>query len=150
MAIRPRIPWHPLSLVVQLTNLRRVWPALDCAVQRGLLRATGWVTPSPLTQPYRIELKYRLDDDPKVWVREPRIVPERAANDPVPHVYDRTTEPRPCLFYPNEREWRSDKLLAMTVVPWLLVWLSFYEVWLATGRWMGEGVDHGSEKRSYA
>jgi hypothetical protein len=25
-------------------------------------------------------------------------------------------------------------------VPWLLLWLSFYELWLITGEWHGGGV----------
>ncbi len=90
-----------------------------------------------------MRLTYRIGDPPKVWVCEPRIVAFRGPNEPVPHVYDRDHDPRPCLYYPNDREWRSDKLLATTVLPWLLLWLAFYEVWLATGVWLGEGVQDG-------
>jgi hypothetical protein len=143
---RPRISWPRLPLAVQLGQLRHVWPELVARVHRGSLRAEGWVRPNSLCESYRIQLVYTPPASPKVWVREPRIVAERAPGDRVPHVYDRFTDPRPCLFYPNEREWRSDKLIAHTILPWLLLWLAFYEVWLVTGIWKGGGVEHGPVK----
>ncbi len=148
MASRPRVPWFPLSLAVQLANLRGMWPDFEGSVRRGVLIARGVVQPSPLAQKYRIQLAYKIEDQPTVRIFEPRIIAFRA-NQPVPHVYDRNTEPRPCLYYPNGREWRSDRLLATTVLPWLLLWLSFYEVWLATGVWLGDGVKHGAVTRAH-
>ncbi|MGH8092034.1 MAG: hypothetical protein ACREIF_00990 [Chthoniobacterales bacterium] len=32
--------------------------------------------------------------------------------------------------------------LADTIVPWTSRWLYFYEIWLATGEWMGGGIPH--------
>ena len=49
---------------------------------------------------------------------------------------------RPCLFYPAGREWRSDMKIATSIVPWLSLWLYYYEVWLATGEWEGGGISH--------
>jgi hypothetical protein len=37
-------------------------------------------------------------------------------------------------------------LLATSIVPWLLAWLIDYELWLATGEWLGGGMPHGSTK----
>ena len=37
---------------------------------------------------------------------------------------------------------RSDMTIATTIVPWLSLWLYYYEIWLATGSWQGGGVDH--------
>lgn len=143
MGSRGHISRPPIPLAVQLAHLQRYWPGLQPSIIRSLLTAEGWVVPSPLARSYRISLSYRLDEHPKVWVKEPRIVPFRTAKEPVPHVYSRASDPRPCLYYPNGREWHPGKVLASTVLPWLLVWLTFYEVWLATGAWLGEGVDHG-------
>ena len=30
--------------------------------------------------------------------------------------------------------------LATTIVPWCSEWLFYYELWLATGEWLGGGV----------
>jgi len=150
MAGDRRVSWRPLPLAVQLGHLRHMWPDIKAVVHRGLLTAEGWVTPNVLAQPYRVSLNYRVGEAPKLWVREPQIVAYRSPGEPVPHVYDRAEDLRPCLYYPISQEWRSDKPLAMTILPWLLLWLSFYEIWLATGSWLGEGVEHGSNKRQSA
>ncbi len=34
-------------------------------------------------------------------------------------------------------------LVAYTIVPWLMEWLVYYEVWLITGQWEGGGIPHG-------
>jgi hypothetical protein len=39
--------------------------------------------------------------------------------------------------YPGEC--KHDRLLAITVVPWISEWLIYYELWLVTGRWLGGG-----------
>jgi hypothetical protein len=30
--------------------------------------------------------------------------------------------------------------IALTIIPWLLEWLVYYEAWLVTGEWLGGGV----------
>ncbi|MFG1635413.1 hypothetical protein ACGFKX_11315 [Pseudonocardia alni] len=47
----------------------------------------------------------------------------------------------PCLYYGDE--WNDTKLLASTILPWASEWLQFYELWHATGVWLGGGVPHG-------
>jgi hypothetical protein len=37
-------------------------------------------------------------------------------------------------------------LVATTIMPWLLLWLTFYELWLATGVWLGGGTVHSPRK----
>jgi hypothetical protein len=32
--------------------------------------------------------------------------------------------------------------VADTTVPWTALWLYHYEVWHATGEWLGGGIDH--------
>ena len=60
-----------------------------------------------------------------------------------PHTYG---PDQPCLFYPNSASWRSDMRLADKIVPWLSLWLAFYEMWRATGDWYGGGITHGELK----
>ena len=60
------------------------------------------------------------------------------ADDPViPHVYP---GPRPCPYLPGSGEWSLDQFVADTIVPWTSLWLYHYEVWHATGEWLGGGV----------
>jgi hypothetical protein len=36
-------------------------------------------------------------------------------------------------------EFNSTCLSAVTIIPWTIEWLFFYETWLATGEWHGGG-----------
>jgi hypothetical protein len=33
--------------------------------------------------------------------------------------------------------------ISASVVGWLAHWLHYYEIWYATGEWLGGGIDHG-------
>ncbi|MDY0295864.1 MAG: hypothetical protein RB296_00975 [Acidobacteriota bacterium] len=37
-------------------------------------------------------------------------------------------------------------IIAKTIVPWASEWLIFYELWLATGEWLGGGIHAGTYK----
>lgn len=52
----------------------------------------------------------------------------------LPHVYpDRSL----CLHLAGEGH--QDLLATHTIIPWTLDWLFYYELWLATGTWYGDG-----------
>lgn len=48
-----------------------------------------------------------------------------------------------CLFNPTKGDWNSRMRIDSTILPWATLWLYFYEVWHATGAWLGGG-DHPS------
>jgi hypothetical protein len=146
MANSRRIPRRPVSLALQLAHLGQRWPGLRFQIRLGVLTGEGLVSPNPLSMPYLVGLTYALGSAPRVFVKEPAIQAFRG-EDLVPHVYDPTTAPRPCLYYPDGREWHDGMLLATTIMPWLLLWLTFYELWLATGVWLGSGTVHGPGKK---
>jgi hypothetical protein len=99
------------------------------------LVAEGDVTPSPLAETYRVRVEYAADDWPKVWVKSPALVP-REPGGRIPHMYG---QERLCLFYTRSDEWSGDMYVADTVVPWAAEWLHYYELWHATGDWLGGG-----------
>ena len=140
-----------LSLPVQQGKLRAIWPQLSTSVARGALVVEGVVRPSPVTREYRIRLSYVPGRRPRVEVLSPRLARRAEAPDvPIPHTYDYTIvgEERPCVYYPFSREWTPAMPLATTIMPWLLAWLVDYELWLATGEWMGGGMPHGSREKA--
>ena len=75
----------------------------------------------------------------------------RTPDEPIPHTFegDQPDTDDPCLYLPGSGEWSSDKKLALTFVPWLSLWLFFYESWLVTGEWQGGGV-HPAEAPQFA
>jgi hypothetical protein len=140
---RPPTP-APLNLGLQAAALKRDYPEGDTVLSRGqLLTWKGSLRPTEVSADYEVLLAYqpRLCHDPFVYVVSPRLRAWRG--DPLPHVYQHN---RLCLYLDDE--WTPTKPLADTFLPWAANWLFFYEVWVATGDWLGEGEHPGSRSRS--
>lgn len=90
-----------------------------------------------------VRIEYAVGCAPQAYVESPPLT-GRADRTSIPHTYpaDEQHVLRPCLYFPDDGDWRPHRLLSTTIVPWLLEWLVFYDVWLATGEWLGGGVEH--------
>lgn len=141
-----------LSIAQQTALLKAEWPSLDVARQRDALEAKGILQPTPISAEYTVSITYRIGGTPKVYVHDPPLArrPE-APLDPVPHVYPWRdgTEGHPCLYRPWSNEWNAGKPISRTIVPWLLTWLANYEIWRATGKWLGGGAHLQGTKAEY-
>jgi hypothetical protein len=123
----------PLSLATQHGHLRRRYPNSRVVRGRERLVWSGELTPAEYSASYEVLLDHQIGKFPLVYVARPRLrVVEGKA---LPHVYSLNTL---CLFLGN-REWHESIPIADTLVPWASEWLLFYELWLATGEWLGEG-----------
>lgn len=121
--------------------MRLRWNQFQCRLEgRHRLVCEGSLQPEPTAQRYRVRITLDAGRLPQVRVLDP-MLKRRADDEAIPHTYDEKTNPRPCLFYPNQ--WHSSMRLSDTIVPWLLEWLLFYELWHVTGDWEGGGIDHG-------
>src|SRR4051812_40360298 len=116
-----------LPLSEQALWLRLHWD-FDSTIRKGRLISRGVVRPSPLSASYKVRIEYVLRTRPHVYVVDPPL--EKRDGLRAEHLWG---DDEPCLYLPNAGEWHSTKLLATTIVPWLLLWLSFYELWLITG-----------------
>lgn len=127
-----------LSVNEQYAYMRRICPDFTCKVQNGgRFSCKGTVQPFPFTKKYKVRITYKVGESPKIQVDSPPLR-RRQPDEPIPHTYE---GPRPCLFLPSDQsEWSGEKILAETIVPWLGLWLFYYETWLATGEWHGGGV----------
>jgi len=114
---------------------------LELKPQVGLWQ--GLVQPTPLSDIYTIRIRYEKYKGPQVLVIKPALR-LREGSVSIPHTY---VGNRLCLYYPDYDEWSSDKYLAETIVPWISLWLFYYETWLATGQWLGGGVKHSGDKK---
>lgn len=133
------------TLAEQCFAVARAWPQLRCTYvgrgPRARLVCRGELRPSPLSRTYCVRVEYRLGAPPRAFVDNPRL--ESRPDAAIPHTYPSSGGATvPCLYYPPDGDWADDRLLAHTIVPWLLEWLVFYEVWLTTGTWHGGGVEH--------
>lgn len=122
------------TFALQAFALRQLVPTGTARLGGGRLTWIGQVRPAPECADYvlRIDVRQRLV--PTVRVLSPALKPN---NDGLlPHVYGDGT-----LCVNEADEWHSTMLLAQTLLPWACEWLIFYELWLATNIWYGDGPD---------
>ncbi len=127
-----------LTVVQQAYALRALYPESQGTVRRGVLDWTGVLVPTPVSVSYTINVIYRKGWGPKTYVLTPTL--ELFPGKQLPHVYSHE-EQRLCLYYPRSgEEWNESMSIASTIVPWASEWLLFYELWFATGDWLGGGI----------
>jgi hypothetical protein len=127
---------RPLSIYEQAAYMKCFHPGFTCRVKRGQLMCHGVVQPTPLHHRYHVRIMYRVGKPPRAWIEEPHLR-RRHPDERIPHTY---SDDCPCLYLPGTGEWSPAKKLALTVVPWLSLWLLYYESWLVTGVWQGGGI----------
>lgn len=130
---------QPLSLVQQLQRLRATSLSTGSGnLRRGKLLWDFEARPTPLSRTYKVQIRYRCGGSPDAYVLEPHL-PTLAGGRRLPHVFQQDP-PRLCLYLPRNGEWSSSMRIAETIVPWSILWLYFFEDWLATDQWSGGGV----------
>lgn len=143
-------PRPPLTLAQQLLHLRRN-PICNGVgdVAGGRLVWCFEARPTALSRSYSIRLEMVPGKPPTVTVESPDLN-GLAGEHPIPHVYSQDPVTL-CLYLPNTGEWRPSLRLDMTVVPWVYLWLYFFEDWLITKEWAGGGVhpEAGTQPRRY-
>lgn len=95
------------------------------------------VRPTSISREYRLRITYARNGAPMVFVLKPDL-PELANNRSLPHVYSEQPT-RLCLYLPGAQEWSDGQLIARTILPWAILWLYYFEHWLATDQWEGGG-----------
>lgn len=94
---------------------------------------TGTVVPCGLGRTYEVRIAYTFRRRPKVWVVTPRVSRFEDGKK-VPHTF-----PDGSICLHLHEEWKPLMPIALTIVPWLSLWLYHYEVWQATDEWLGGG-----------
>lgn len=123
-----------LGIHEQRVRLRREWPSFESEIRDGRLIGRGDISPGPMMDQYRVRLEYKVGSSPKVFVEQPQLH-RRTPTERIPHTYPGD---RPCVFDPLGADWSPDQSIGR-MVDWLLLWLAYYELWLATGVWKGGG-----------
>ena len=101
----------------------------------------GTLRPTELSAEYRVRITYiPTKARPRVDVLHPRLI-TREEGVPIPHTF---TTDRICLHLNSE--WNAGMYIHETIVPWTSLWLYYYEIWHATGEWLGGGHEPGTRK----
>lgn len=130
----------PVNIAVQHGNLKSLTPDAKISMHNNVLVWSDFLQPTALSRVYNVKIVYKFRFNPDVYVITPKLefFPDSTA---LPHVYS-TEMQWLCLYYRRAREWKSNMLLSKTIIPWTIEWLYFYELWLATGKWLGGGNEH--------
>jgi hypothetical protein len=134
-----------LSLTRQQSDLLRTYPTSLCSVHYNTLHWQGNLQPSPLSKSYEVEMIYQISFPPKIYVIGNNL---KKLDDPhFPHkyqVFKEENKARICLD--RYHVFNKSKYLTLTIIPWTIEWLYFYEIWLATGEWCGGGEHPANNK----
>jgi hypothetical protein len=96
----------------------------------------GWSRPTLRSVIYRYEMTYVLSERPAIKIVDP-VLEKFEGADKLPHVHEGDEL---CLFYPFYHEFTHRELLTDTVIPWIALWIYYYEKWVVSGKWLGGGV----------
>lgn len=120
-----------------------MWPMLHAShLKNGQLVWVGELQSTPGGNSYLIRIEYQPPGHPKVYLLRPKLVLTSKGQD-FNHVYK---DGRLCLYDSRVNEWTHEMGIARSIVPWTILWLFFYEVWLQTGKWCGEEAVHSVDK----
>jgi hypothetical protein len=127
-------PLRILGVRKQAMFLTARLPTFDSRVVGNSLVAIGKLQPSSLSETYTVRVSYQVGQNPRVEVLSPELQPR--GDEKIPHMYG---QKRLCLYEPGLGYWTGEQQLADTIIPWASLWLFYYEIWHATGEWMGGG-----------
>jgi len=100
----------------------------------------GTLQPMPMSDIYKVCMSFELSEPPRVVVVDPPL--RKRGGEAIPHLY---ADGHLCLYTPGG--WSSRDYIASTIVPWTATWLFYYEMWHATGEWLGEGEHPANKSR---
>lgn len=134
---------NKINLGNQVLGMEKYFPNFECSFKKGVVIWIGTISPTPISELYKIKIKYALNISPEVSVISPDLV-EGPEGERITHTYPKK---RPCLYFPQKREWNKNMLIADTILPWISLWLYHYEKWHATGQWLGGGIHPQRNKK---
>jgi hypothetical protein len=127
-----------LTAMEQYLDFKRSLPEWYAQSTPSGFTAKAVIQPTPLSDCYTVRISYRHNTSPIINVLNNKLKP-REAKGKIKHTYN---DGSLCLYYPKAREWTEKDLISQTIVPWISVWLYYYEIWFVTGKWLGGGIEH--------
>lgn len=82
--------------------------------------------------------------NPYAFVLSPSLNDLKQNNDSIPHLYDQKRY-KLCLHYPHTNDFDENIEIGQQYIPWIKLWLFYFEMWLTNGVWKGGGVEPGDE-----
>ena len=141
----------PLSLRTQKFLLGQGFGDGRCTIRGDRLVWESRIQPTAISYSYSIRITHELYALPQIFLLSPNpqemadaVIPGRK----IPHVYSYDHPIRLCVYHSKKREWKNTMPLVATVIPWTVMWLSFFEDWVSTDVWSGGGEHPEPERQS--
>ncbi len=115
--------------------LKAMLPTNHSRVVRHTMHWIGQLEPLPICDTYTIQIDYTTGLRPLVKVLSPKLMLAPSARL-IPHMFDQEFL---CLFRLRNRHWDPAVAFNRNIIPWISMWLYYYEIWLASGDWLGGG-----------
>jgi hypothetical protein len=139
MGAKQFIPKHRLNpahlLRLEMALLKKHYGFLTAKLTGGVLYVYGYFKPTEHSPTYYYKLIYDPKKEPRVYATDPQI----AYNEDI-HMY--SDDLRLCLYYPRDYSWRESSHLFDTIIPWTHKWFLYYEIYLISGKWEYQFVEH--------
>jgi len=132
-----------LTISEQLREIKFSYPKFNSRFRINEIIIEGDARPTPRSLNYSFKLEYSIKGGPRVYILSPPLI-RNGKNEKIPHMYE---QKRLCLYFPKYQEFTSRKYLAETIIPWISLWLYYYETWHQTGKWLGGGIHPTKSKR---
>lgn len=124
-----------ISLAKQAAMIEKTYDNFSCEItSNGELISIGNISPTPLSRIYTAKISYTIGHLPIIEIINPKLSDGQIK---LPHVYKKANL---CLFYPRNKEWTKYDYIADKIIPWISLWLCYYETWNITGEWKGGGI----------
>ena len=132
-----------ISLSMQKLHLAAQTNGRCISHSPNILRWIYTTRPSELGRQYEVLINYDFGKSPRVFVVSPNIF--ELTDQKIPHLFYNIKDHEfrevacLCLYMKKYGEWHAEKLISSIFLPWIDLWLFYFEHWLATGTWEGGG-----------
>jgi hypothetical protein len=123
------------SIVQQVNAIRTKYPTWKVSFNSFELKALGILQPTSRSEAYTVEIKFHILKPIQVRVISP-ILSKNEKGENIPHMY---SQENLCLYMPKYDEFTRKMYISDTIIPWISLWLYYYEIWHATNEWLGGG-----------
>ena len=112
------------------------------------LKLFTWVEfdlqPTSLSRIYKVLIISIEGYSPHAYILSPSLNELKETKLSIPHLYD-SKRFRLCLHYPHTNDYKCNEEIGQQYIPWIKLWLYYFEEWLCSKEWKGGGVEPGDE-----
>lgn len=123
------------TVIEQMASIKRNYINFNTRVVRNSLWIKGELQPTSRSEIYTVEIIYHFKQRPIINILNPVLI-KNFKGESIPHVYPGN---KLCLYQPRYNEFKFSDFISDTIIPWISLWLYYYEVWHITGDWLGGG-----------